>query len=453
MEIMPCSAASQHEHLPAAARTRVTCGNVDLAGFAAVLTPAGQRLLAEAAVADLSEAGLLATAARLRARHPPDLVAAVLTQLRLRARARDKFGPDADRMYFTRDGLEQATRATVAAHRASRFAAGPPGPDPPGPGTPGPGTPAGEEAGRRAVLDLCCGVGGDLIARARAGHRVAGVDSDPLTAAVAGANAAALGLAGRAAVRVGDATLADPWPYEAVFADPGRRTARGRVFDPRAYRPPLDALLDIVTRAPGGCVKVAPGIPHEVVPAGAEAEWISAGGEVKEAAIWLGALAGDVGRRATILPALPTSSGAAATATLVPVPGLGDPPVGPWRRYLYEPDGAVIRAHLVAEVAAEVGGTLADPRIAYITSDTLRPTPFATAYEIHDVMPFSLKRLRRALRERRAGTITIKKRGSAVDIERLRRELRPSGPGQITVVLARIGTSPVALLCQPIKPT
>src|SRR5918999_5369622 len=148
MEIMPCSAASQHEHLPAAARTRVTCGNVDLAGFAAVLTPAGQRLLAEAAVADLSEAGLLATAARLRARHPPDLVAAVLTQLRLRARARDKFGPDADRMYFTRDGLEQATRATVAAHRARRFAACPA---------------AGGQAGRRPVLDLCCGIGGGPI--------------------------------------------------------------------------------------------------------------------------------------------------------------------------------------------------------------------------------------------------------------------------------------------------
>src|SRR5918992_1899513 len=350
MEIMPCSAASQHEHLPAAARTRVTCGNVDLAGFAAVLTPAGQRLLAEAAVADLSEAGLLATAARLRARHPPDLVAAVLTQLRLRARARDKFGPDADRMYFTRDGLEQATRATVAAHRASRFAAGPPGPDTPGPdtpgpGTPGPGTPAGEEAGRRAVLDLCCGVGGDLIALARAGHRVAGVDSDPLTAAVAGANAAALGLAGRAAVRVGDATLADPWPYEAVFADPGRRTARGRVFDPRAYRPPLDALLDIVTRAPGGCVKVAPGIPHEVVPAGAEAEWISAGGATKARAIRRGRPARAARRRG------PGPGG------LVGHPGDrlhrdGHPPADPVSDRLRDPRGAAVLREAAAPGAA-----------------------------------------------------------------------------------------------------
>ena len=405
---------------------------MDLAGFAAVLTPAGQGLLAEAAAADLSEAGLLGTATRLRARHPADLVAAVLTQVRLRVRARDKFGQDAARMYFTPDGLEQATRATVAAHRARRFAAP---------------TAACEQAGR-PVLDLCCGVGGDLIALARAGRRPAGVDNDPLTVAVARANAGALGLAGHATVVEGEATRTDPGPYAAVFADPGRRTARGRVFDPRSYRPPLDALLDIMTRAPGGCVKVAPGIPYEAIPAGAETEWISAGGKVKEAAIWLGVLAGDVARRATILPSAP--GGQAAPATLVPVPGLGDPPVGPWRRYLYEPDGAAIRAHLVAEVAADLDGSLVDARIAYITSDTLKPTPFATAYEIHEVLPFSVKRLRQALRARRAGTVTIKKRGSAVDVERLRRDLRAAGPERATVVVTRVGTAPVALLCEPI---
>lgn len=430
MEIMPCSAASQHEHVSRPAHTRVACGNVDLAGFAAVLTPAGQRLLAAAADADLSEAGLLGTTARLRAGHPAELVAAALTQVRLRDRARDKFGQDAALMYFTRQGLEQATRATVAAHRAGRFAAG--------------GGP---------VLDLCCGIGGDLIALARAGCTPAGIDADRLTVAVARANIDALGLAGHADAAAGEATRAEPAPYAAVFADPGRRTARGRVFDPRAYQPPLDEVLDIVRRAAGGCVKVAPGIPYEALPPGAETEWISERGEVKEAAIWLGALAGGVARRATVLPgALPRASvSATPPPTLVPVPGLGDPPVGPWRRYLYEPDGAVIRAHLVAEVAAGLDGVLADPHIAYITSDTLQPTPFATAYEIRDVLPFSVKRLRQALRARGAGTVTIKKRGSAVDVDRLRHDLRPSGPGSATVVLTRVGTAPVALLCEPIE--
>ena len=209
-----------------------------------------------------------------------------------------------------------------------------------------------------------------------------------------------------------------------MFADPGRRTARGRVFDPEAYEPPLTTVLGLAGAAPAGCVKVAPGIPHDAIPPGAEAEWISDGGEVKEAALWLGGLsgarAGTTLRRATVL------RDGAEPATLTADPEPGPPPVASWRRYLYEPDGAVVRAHLVAEVAAALDGALADPRIAYITSDRLRATPFARAYEIHDVLPFSVKRLRAALRARDVGTLTIKKRGFAADIERLRRDLRPS---------------------------
>ncbi|MGI8328591.1 THUMP-like domain-containing protein [Actinomadura scrupuli] len=494
---------------------------VDIEGFQALLGRTGQAILAEAADADLSEAGLLATASRLRSRHPADLVAAALTQLRLRARARDKFGPDAARMYFTPAGLEQSTRSSVAAHRARRFAAhlgtlsahgpagAPParrprlphprrpdleltGPEPElelepawGPGlepVPQPGPRAGSApllgsvpeplwapASEARVLELCCGIGADLVARARAGCPGDGVELDPLTAAVARANLDALGLAGPATVREGDAARQDPAGYAAVFADPGRRNARGRVFDPRAYEPPLDVLLALARRAPAACLKVAPGIPYEAIPADAEAEWISDRGEVKEAALWLGGLSGLDGsagrggsdapaggggpglRRATVLnpPGSGRSGDPGGPATLVPEPGLGTPPVGPWRRYLYEPDGAVIRAHLVAEVAALTGGVLADPNIAYVTSDTLLATPFASAYEIDDVLPFSLKRLRAELRRRQVGILTIKKRGSAVDVERLRRDLRLGGPHELTLVLTRIGAAPFALLCRP----
>lgn len=414
---------------------------MDIAGLQALLTPLGQRILTEAAAADLSEAGLLATASRLRERHPADLVAAALTQVRLRVRARAKFGPSADRMYFTPTGLEQATRATVAAHRARRFATLP-------------------ECSR--TLELGCGIGGDLIARASdgtTGGRSVAIELDPLTAAVATANLSALGLSARAVVQVGDATSADPTGHSAVFCDPGRRTgAARRVFDPRAYAPPLDTVLELTARVPAACVKVAPGIPYEALPADAEVEWISDAGEVKEAALWLGEFAGSPGggartplRRATLLrPGSPA-------ATLVAGAVTGDTadtqaaPVRGWGRYLYEPDGAVIRAHLVAEVAAQLDGGLADPQIAYITTDTLRDTPFARPYEIDDVMPFSLKRLRAELRRREVGTVTIKKRGSAVDIERLRKDLRLGGPAEATIVLTRVGSAPTALLCRPVQ--
>jgi SAM-dependent methyltransferase len=362
---------------------------MEIAHFEALLAPDGREVLDAAMESDVSEKGLLATASRLRSRYPAELVGAALGQVRLRARAAAKFGPDAARMYFTPQGLEQSTRASVAAYRAARFA-----------GLSGP------------VLELCCGIGADLLFRARAGAAGTGVDRDPLTVAVASANLAAFGVSGLAEARVGDALDQDPSGHAAVFADPGRRTGRGRVFDPKAYEPPLDALLDLASRAPAGCVKVAPGIPYEAIPEGASTEWISDGGDVKEAALWLGDLAGGPARRATLLR-----------------------------------DGAVIRAHLVGEAAALVDGGLADPRIAYITSDVLKDTPFTSSYEIEEVLPFSVKRLKAALRARGVGTLTLKKRGFAADLDRLRRDLRPSGPSAGTVVLTRVGDSPFALLC------
>ncbi|TDD21359.1 SAM-dependent methyltransferase [Actinomadura sp. KC06] len=408
---------------------------MDSASFRALLGPSGQALLGEAAGLDVSEDSLLATASRLRERHDPALVAAALTQVRLRERALAKFGDDAGRMYFTQAGLEQSTRASVASHRARRFADRLPG---------------------ARVLELGCGVGADLIARARVGLAGEGVEIDPLTADVARANVASLGLDGLVSVRVGDAVKEEPGGFDAVFADPGRRTARGRVFDPRSYEPPLDVVLDKAGRAPAACVKVAPGIPHEAVPDGAEAEWVSVGGDVKEAALWLGELAGDVGRRATLLPSDTQSDAETRAWTLTPQ-GLDDPDVRAWGRYLYEPDGAVIRAHLVGEVAALVGGGLADPRIAYVTSDELRPTPFASAYEIDDVLPFSVKRLRAELRRRGVGVLTVKKRGSAVDVDRLRRDLgfggrraSRAGAEELTLVVTRVGREPVALLTRPV---
>ena len=396
---------------------------MDIAGFEALLTPGGREALGEAMEADVSEKALLATAARLRARHPAELVGAALGQVRLRARAAAKFGDDAARMYFTPRGLEQSTRASVASYRAARFAAlgGP-------------------------VLELCCGIGADLLFRARAGVAGTGVDLDPLTVAVASANLAAFGVDGLAQARVGDALDQDPSGYAAVFADPGRRTARGRVFDPKSYEPPLDALLALASRAPGGCVKVAPGIPYEALPEGASTEWISDSGDVKEAAVWLGDLADGPPRKATLLRGGEAHS-------LIPDPAASVPPVRPWGRYLYEPDGAVIRAHLVGEAAALVDGGLADPRIAYITSDALVDTPFTSAYEVHEVLPFSVKRLKAALRAHDIGTLTLKKRGFAADLDRLRRDLRPSGSSAGTVVLTRIGDAPLSLLCQAVTPS
>ena len=388
---------------------------MELEAFRALRTTEGERVLAEVTASGVHESTLLATISALRGRYPEALVSAAVTQVRLRQRAVPKFGADAADMFFTTDGVEQATRASVAAHRAARFAQS------------------------ERVLDLCCGVGGDLIALSRSGVAVHGVDLDPLTVEVARANAEVLGLTA-ATVTQGDVQEVDLAGWPAAFCDPGRRGGGRRVFNPRAYSPPFEFLLRLAAEVPAVGAKVAPGIPHDLVPAGAEAEWVSDGGDVKEAALWFGPLS-TVERRATLLPSGATvvSRGAVAETG----------PVGNW---LYEPDGAVIRAGLVAEVAADIGARLIDPTIAYLTADSLVTSEFTSAYEIVETFGFSLKRLRAALRDRDIGNVTVKKRGSAIDPALLRRELRLSGSGHIVVVLTRVAGAPTVLLCHPAPP-
>jgi SAM-dependent methyltransferase len=392
---------------------------VDSDQLAALLTPDGAEALG--AAMEVADRDPLAASSALRSRSiPPELAATALTQAVLRRRAVTKFGADASAMYFTRAGLEQATRSEVAARRAARVAA----------------------SGARTIADLGCGIGADTIAFARAGLRVLAVDADPVTAAVAAANVAALGLAERVTVSARPAEEVALDGVDAVFCDPARRTTAGRrVFDPTAFSPPWDFVIGLTERVPRTVLKLAPGIDHALVPTGAEAEWVSVRGDVVEAAFWCGPLA-RVPRRATLL----------RDGEVHELTGSGEEraPVGPVRRYLYDPNGAVVRAHLVAEFAATVDGTLADPEIAYVYADSPLPTPYGRCLEVLEVLPFSLKRLRSALRTRGVGAVTIAKRGSAVDVERLRRDLRLSGDAELTVVLTRVAGAQTALLCAPV---
>ena len=387
---------------------------MDLDAFRALLTTEGQALLARAReVYDEARGDALRATTALRREADPQVAAAALTQTELRRRAVPKLGPDlAPRMYFTPDGLEQATRLRVAEHRAARVALAEPG----------------------AVLDLGCGIGGDLVAFARAGLTAAGVDRDPLTVEVARANLDALGLAG--AVQVADAEELDTTGFGVVFADPARRGAAGRVFDVDGWSPPWPFVERLLTRA--AVVKVAPGIPHDLVPPGVEAEFVSDEGEVKEAALWSPALA-TVRRRATVI-----RGGGLATLTDEDDPGTATTrPVG---GYLYEPDGAVIRAGLVTAVASGVDGGLLDPHIAYVTSDQAFRTPFARSHEVLEELPYKEKALRAALRERGIGRLAIKKRGVGVVPDELRRRLALRGDEEGTLVLTRVAGEGTALL-------
>jgi SAM-dependent methyltransferase len=389
---------------------------MDVATFQWLQTEDGRALVERASgeLTALPAGGELAMQARLRAYAGADRVAAALSIAELRTKAVEKFGDLAPSLFLTRDGLEQATRLPVARHRAARFAA----------------------AQVATVLDLGCGIGGDLIALAGAGLTTAGVDLDELRVEMARANLAAAGLGG--AVMVADATTIDHSPFDAVFLDPARRTSRGRTFDVEGWTPPWSFASGLLTR--DACLKVAPGIPHSLIPEGVEGEWVSDHGEVKEAALWSGRLA-STRRRATVI-----GSGGLATLTDEDDPGADVREVG---EFLYEPDGAVIRAGLVTAVAAGVDGGLLDEQIAYVTSDSSFHTPFARAYRVLEELPYREKQLRAALRERKIGTLTIKKRGVSTDPDALRKRLALSGSEEATIVLTRVADRGAAYLVKP----
>ena len=425
---MPCLALGQPE-----CQAGVDNGRVQLEVLQALLSEPGQQLL-ERATQEYDAAGggsgdTIALGTRLRRDHDPDLVAAALSQVELRRRAAVKLGAhNAARMYFTPDALEQATPAPVARHRADRIAAA---------------------LGAVRIVDLGCGVGSDLLAAARAGLRVVGVELDPVRAAMARANLSALGLSGE--VVEADASQMDLSEFGVVFADPARRDARGRVFDPAAYSPPWSFAQHLLT-SHTACVEISPAIPHRSVPLGVEAEWVSLDGEVKEAALWSGELA-VARRRATVLPADATITAGTTAPVFAGGRTAAPGPVGRVGAYLYEPDGAVIRAGLVGDLATQIGARLLDPKIAYLTSDVARPTPLARCYTVLEELPYREKALRAALRERDVGPITIKKRGVDVVPEVLRRRLGLRGSTMATVVLTRVGGSATALLVEPVPPS
>lgn len=367
--------------------------------FARLMTPEGQALLAEVGARAGVESDL-ALGTRLRKTYPVDLVAAAVTQNHLRGKAVGKFGADAARMYFTKDALEQSTRMSVATHRATRLAS----------------------TGSSSAIDLGCGIGGDLIALARAGIAVRGVELDPVRAAIAAANLAALGLPGE--VLCADAQSVAIAPDEVAFIDPARRDGRGRTFSTADLQPPWDWVRGLL--AGRAVAKVMPGLAHDAVPAGVEAEWVSDRGDLVEACLW-GEPFATTRRRATVLP---SGAGLVADGEPAAVADVG--------AHLYEPDDAVIRAGLVMEFAATIGGWLPDAHIAYVSSDRVEATPLARGFRIVDELPFREKPLRAALQVRRIGTLTIKKRGVDIVPEELIKRMKLKGPNTATVVMTRV---------------
>jgi len=388
--------------------------------FHALRTEQGQELLSHLAAEAMEEGELLGVLERYRRQYPAELVNTAVDMTQLRRRGRAKFAA-ADTLWFTREGLEMASSETVARHTAGRFARVP------------------------RVLDLCCGIGGDALALAEAAEKVVAIDRDPLTLEMARANAKALHLEPqidfvRADVTefvAGGAMLLGP--VAAIFIDPSRRESVAAARRPESYSPPLSWCLGLTGIAPRVGIKVSPALNYVTVLMNilAEVEIISLRGECKEAMLWLGDFR-TCARRATLLPGGDSLTDAGPTSD-----ALGA--IGAW---IYEPDGAVIRAHLVQRLAGECGLWRIDPEIAYLSGDREVASPFLRGYRVQEIIPWGLKRLNAALVARGIRQVTIKKRGFPLTPDQLRPKLKLTGKAKATLICTKAHGEHVVVLAE-----
>ncbi len=368
-----------------------------------------QRSLVEAAAAsDPSDANAIS---RLRSRFGGALVPYAIELAKARVAARGRLERP-ESIVADLAGVEQATSAATAAHKAARFRA----------------------VGATAVVDLCCGVGGDAVHLARVAE-VRAFDDSPARAWMCERNATAtVVVADVTRIRIPDATF---------HLDPARRDEGPRRRRPTfaEYRPGPEFLASLLRSHPDGAVKLGPGIDVRAIPGldRHELEFVSERGRLKSAILWCGILAEGPGE---------------ATATLLPggerVRGRPRRPeiaesAAEWR-YLYVPDPSLERAGLVGAVADPHDLREAHPGLGLLVGDEAIDDPWLVRFRVETLVPWRERDVRRWLARHDAGVVEVKTRDGVVDANDVARRLSGTGGERFTVFVLRLGKRKVAVV-------
>ena len=379
------------------------------------LSPEAQALLNEVFAPELQAAELNL---QLRKQgYPPETIVEVVNQVSLRQKALPRLGELANRLLFTKPGLEQATRIEVARYHAKRL-----------------GTSS-------SVTDLGCGIGIDSIAFAEASLAVVAVEAEDETAKFARHNLS--GFSG-ASVQVG---LAEQFEIqtESVYLDPARRdlSASGssrKMLRPEDFSPSIDFAFELLSKFPGG-VKLSPAFPHELIDPRFEAAWVSNKGDLVELSQW----SSDptrAGQRFAVMVGEDEASEFSGSEFEAEVVSLSET--------VYEPDSSLIRSHLIGAFAAEHGLGVLSSGIAYLTGAAV-DSPWLRAYELVEEIPLNEKVVSSYLAKHGIGVLEIKKRGVEIEPEKFRKSLKLKGLGAATLIATKVGGARKALICRPIR--
>lgn len=391
-----------------------------------LLSTEAEPLLIETQASFAENVNAVRIARNLRKRTTPSRSAIVMEQAQLRIRGTRKFDR-AERMFFTRRGLEQATSQRLAAYKAGKF------------------------AGISGVIDLCCGIGGDLIGLAQRSlaQHTAGVDFDPLTCLFARRNLAEHLPGGSAdpglALIEADVESLDWGRWQGIHCDPDRRMNDRTVVESR-FSPPLSHIFSRLQPEQNIAIKIAPAtVAAHAWPENLDREWLGDRRECKQQILWLGPRFETAGQRiATMVDGDQVVQLAAAKHEIQITVNISRN-IG---RYLYEPHPTVLAADLTNVLADRGGLWRIDPEIDYLTSELPMKSPLITRFEVLEAFPLNSRKALDFLKHHQIGQIELKNRGAAQVTYQQFLRFKLNGPYRATVILTRIGLQQWVAICR-----
>ncbi|MFW9876442.1 MAG: hypothetical protein ACFFG0_25390 [Candidatus Thorarchaeota archaeon] len=336
-------------------------------------------------------------------------------------------------MKFDRKGLAQASSKYVAEYRTwkMRQRLGP----------------------IHASLDVGSGIGGDTIAMGMR-WKVFSIEIDPSTMDMLKHNVNVYNVEKNFDFILGDILklIYDTEFQEkikgvdCIFFDPSRRTVEKRTVKIEEYEPPLSLVEKLKQFSENICVKIAPGVDLSyITPYDCDIEDISYRGEVKETVLWFGKLKINSEKNSIIATKLPEKISLVQSSLKYKIP-LSKP-----KKYVYEPDPAFIKAHLISDIAKKYDLFQISNKIAYLTSNSFIDTPILKCYNILAYKDLDYNLINETLNELNLGKMDFKARGVKIDLKHIHNKVRGTGKNKILIIFTRISNNPAALICKYTK--
>ncbi|MHA2283155.1 MAG: hypothetical protein ACXAC5_20125 [Promethearchaeota archaeon] len=357
----------------------------------------------------------------------------LLEKVHLRIKGKKKF-PRAHQMKFSRDGLAQASSKHVAEYRTWKMR---------------------QKLGEiQKSLDLGSGIGGDTIAMALR-WKVISVEINPVTMEMLRHNVQVYNVGKNVDFILGDILkLLDNIEFQkkledidCIFFDPSRRVEGKRTVKIEEYEPPLTLIENLKPFSQNICIKIAPGVDLSRIKYDCDIEVISYKGEVKEVVLWFGKFKTSSNKELILATKLPEK------ITWIQKSKRYNVPVSKPKDFIYEPDPAFIKAHLISDIAEKFNLSQLHEKVAYLTSDTLIDIPILKCYHVLSYETLDYPSINKKLTTLKIGNVDLKARGISVDLKSIQKSIHGIGRKKGLLILTKILNKPSAIICEYMKNT